>query len=334
MRVTANQITVARLLGLPFVGYTIYGDVRLRIWGVVLGTLIGLTDSLDGYLARKQGATVLGSLLDPVADKVFVVVCYACYADRGGISWWVAAAILSRELLVTVLRSTLEGRGRRLPSTALAKAKTWIQMLGFGFIVLVPIVGMPARAQTLALVAVLGITWLSALDYLAVGLRALLRPDPDRSLHWLRFVAGALLPIVALRAIASSTLPAVPIIFLVCCEMGRGALDNFAAHGAAKGEQTIDLSWTASLWAEVLLLGAALVLPGAAAGTTLTLLASAIALGETARAAVKFARTSARAPSSVTARLSELGAVASAPPLPAAHPAPASRPPLGGSGTR
>jgi CDP-diacylglycerol--glycerol-3-phosphate 3-phosphatidyltransferase len=331
MRVTANQVTVARLLGLPFVGYTIYGDVHLRIWGVVVGTLIGLTDSLDGYLARKQGATVLGSLLDPVADKVFVVVCYACYADRGGIGWWVAAAILSRELLVTVLRSTLEGRGRRLPSTALAKAKTWIQMLGFGFIVLVPIVGMPPRAQTLALALVLGITWLSALDYLAVGIRALLRPDPDRWLHWLRFGAGALLPVVALRAVASPSLAAVPIIILVCCEMGRGALDNFAAHDAAKREVTIDLSWTASLWAEVLLLGGALLLSSTVAGAPLTALASAIALGETGRAVAKFAR----GPLSVPAALSGLTtAVAAAPSLPAPHPAPASRPPLGGRGTR
>jgi CDP-diacylglycerol--glycerol-3-phosphate 3-phosphatidyltransferase len=113
----------------------------MRIIGAIVGTLIGLTDFLDGYLARKYGSTVLGSLLDPVADKVFIVVCYACYADRGGMPWWIAAAVLSRELLVTVLRSSLELRGRRLPSTIVAKAKTWVQMIGFGLYALVPIVG-------------------------------------------------------------------------------------------------------------------------------------------------------------------------------------------------
>jgi hypothetical protein len=83
-----------------------------------------------------------------VADKAFIVVCYACYADRGGIPWWIAAAILSRELLVTVLRSSLELRGRRLPSTIVAKAKTWEQMIGIGLVALIHVVG-PGRSLAL-----------------------------------------------------------------------------------------------------------------------------------------------------------------------------------------
>ena len=173
--------------------------------------------------------TVLGSLLDPVADKVFIVVCYGICADRGVIPWWVAAAILSRELGVTVLRSSLELRGRRLPSTNVAKAKTWVQMLGIGFVVLSPIVGgarLPDRAvrgaaggraahdailrftprrrfrpiefaatvlvgflaaavlggPEVTRITVLGfvvaMTWYSALDYVVVGFRELLQPDP------------------------------------------------------------------------------------------------------------------------------------------------------------
>src|SRR5579862_4712543 len=141
MRVTANQVTSARLLAMPLVGWLIYGGATTRAIGVAVGTLTGLTDTVDGYLARKHGPTVLGSLLDPVADKIFIVVCYGCYADRGGIPWWIAAAIFSRELLVTVLRSSLELGGRRLPSSGIAKAKTWVQMIGFGLLVLIPILG-------------------------------------------------------------------------------------------------------------------------------------------------------------------------------------------------
>jgi CDP-diacylglycerol--glycerol-3-phosphate 3-phosphatidyltransferase len=168
MRVTANQVTIARLCGLPFVAYAIYGDTRMRIIGAVVGTLIGLTDFLDGYLARKYGSTVLGSLLDPVADKVFIVVCYACYADRGGMPWWIAAAVLSRELLVTVLRSSLELRGRRLPSTIVAKAKTWVQMIGFGLYALVPIVGGGSGLQLLFAVPL-------AVALVVIGLALVLR---------------------------------------------------------------------------------------------------------------------------------------------------------------
>ncbi|HVV51439.1 MAG TPA: CDP-alcohol phosphatidyltransferase family protein [Polyangia bacterium] len=141
MRVTANQVTIARLLAMPLIGWMIYGDPTMRAVGVAIGTLVGLTDTVDGYLARKHGPTVLGSILDPVADKIFIVVCYACFADRGGIPWWIAAAIFSREFLVTVLRSSLELGGRRLPSTGIAKVKTWVQMLSFGFLVLIPIIG-------------------------------------------------------------------------------------------------------------------------------------------------------------------------------------------------
>src|SRR4029077_16245382 len=149
MRITANQVTIARLIGLPFVGALAYGDERSRIIAVILGTLIGLTDTVDGYLARKYGVTVLGSLLDPVADKVFIVVSYGICADLGIIPWWVAAAILARELGVTVLRSSLELRGRRLPSTNAAKAKTWVQMLGIGFVVLSPIFGQRGNLELL-----------------------------------------------------------------------------------------------------------------------------------------------------------------------------------------
>lgn len=161
MRITANQVTVARICALPFMGYAIYGDARMRVWGVIIGTLVGLTDFVDGYLARKYGSTVLGSLLDPVADKVFIIVCYACYTDRGGIAWWVAAAILSRELLVTVLRSSLELRGRRLPSTIIAKTKTWVQMIGFGLLALVHVLG-PGRGLVLLFAVPLAVAVLVA----------------------------------------------------------------------------------------------------------------------------------------------------------------------------
>ena len=149
MRVTANQVTRLRLLAMPLVGWLVYGSPTTQAIGVAIGTLIGLTDTVDGYLARKYGPTVLGSLLDPVADKIFIVVCYGCFADRGGIPWWIAAAIFSRELLVTVLRSSLELGGRRLPSTGIAKVKTWVQMIAFGFLVLIPIIGSGRGLQIL-----------------------------------------------------------------------------------------------------------------------------------------------------------------------------------------
>jgi cardiolipin synthase (CMP-forming) len=334
MRITANQVTLVRLLAMPFMAALVYGDERTRVIGVILGTLVGLTDFVDGRMARKYGVTVLGSLLDPVADKVFIVLCYAPLADRGGsIAWWVAAAIVSRELLVTVLRSSLELGGRRLPSTVVAKLKTWVQMLTVAFLVLTPIIktphglsllyGLPlgvavlagivgrlllgarwlplwfAAAALAALTAaaqwapspvpvvevilqivVVGITWVSAFDYLAVGWKELLggRAIGHRALHLLRLSAGALLPVVALAAAAAGQVPAVPVFVLLCCEMARGALDNFVAH-----QRIPDFSWAGSLWAETALLAAAaLVVPSAA--VMLAVAAAVIAVVELGRA--------------------------------------------------
>ena len=339
MRITANQVTVARLIGLPFVGALAYGDEQMRIIAVILGTLIGLTDTVDGYLARKYGVTVLGSLLDPVADKVFIVVSYGICADMGIIPWWVAAAILSRELGVTVLRSSLELRGRRLPSTNAAKAKTWVQMLGIGFVVLSPIVaargylltlfGVPLAAAVLTMIIlrftprrrfrpiefaatvlvgflaaalfggpdvtrgtvlafVIAMTWYSALDYIVVGFRELLRPDPFRTLHAVRLIAGFAMPIVAMIALGTTRLPATPLIILLSADMARGALDNYAAN-----RRITDFSWAASLWVEIALLVGALVSPRF--GGVLTVLAAAIGAIEGLRSLVRYLRAPAAA---------------------------------------
>jgi CDP-diacylglycerol--glycerol-3-phosphate 3-phosphatidyltransferase len=340
MRITANQVTIARLIGLPFVGALAYGDEQTRIIAVILGTLIGLTDTVDGYLARKYGVTVLGSLLDPVADKVFIVVSYGICADQGVIPWWVAAAILSRELGVTVLRSSLELRGIRLPSTNAAKAKTWVQMLGIGFVVLSPIVakrgnlvllfgiplaaalvtmlilrltprrrfrpiefaaivligflaaavaGGPSVTRVTVLAFVVAMTWYSALDYLVVGARELVKPDSLRGLHWVRLVAGFAMPILAMVALGSTWLPATPLVILLSVDMARGALDNYAAN-----RRVTDFSWAASLWVEIALLGGALAFPRV--GTVLTVLAAAIGVIETLRSLARYLRAPATAP--------------------------------------
>src|SRR3954470_9367200 len=126
MRVTANQVTSARLLAMPLVGWLIYGSPTTQAIGVAIGTLIGLTDTVDGYLARKHGPTVLGSLLDPVADKIFIVVCFLPAVEMHWLPAWMVGALFMREFLVTAARSCYERRGQSLRSTYLARYKTWV----------------------------------------------------------------------------------------------------------------------------------------------------------------------------------------------------------------
>jgi CDP-diacylglycerol--glycerol-3-phosphate 3-phosphatidyltransferase len=108
-------------------------------WALIAGTLIGCTDWIDGMLARKYGPTVLGGLLDPIADKVFIAFAYTPFADMGMVPWWACALMFVREFFITALRSAYEQRGMTFKTSYLAKAKTWTQMQGIGMMLLFPL---------------------------------------------------------------------------------------------------------------------------------------------------------------------------------------------------
>jgi CDP-diacylglycerol--glycerol-3-phosphate 3-phosphatidyltransferase len=134
----ANKITIARIVLMPIPGYLLYIEdgvphVLLTL-GVIL--ILGLTDWLDGIIARKEGPTVLGGLLDPIADKIFIAVIYLPLTERGLIPVWMTACIFARDFLVTSLRTSLLLREAPMRTSTLAKFKTAIQMLGIGYVIL------------------------------------------------------------------------------------------------------------------------------------------------------------------------------------------------------
>lgn len=129
---TANRVTFARLVSMPVLAWLLYQDT---IWAAfALGVVIGSTDFVDGYLARKHGATVLGSLMDPIADKVFIAIAYIPFTDRGYFPAWATALLFVREFLVTALRTSYELRGLAMKTSLIAKIKTWVQMAGIGYV--------------------------------------------------------------------------------------------------------------------------------------------------------------------------------------------------------
>jgi CDP-diacylglycerol--glycerol-3-phosphate 3-phosphatidyltransferase len=131
-RVTANQVTVARLIPMPLIAWLIYqGETG---WWLAIGIalVVGSTDYLDGHLARKYGPTVLGALLDPLADKVFLALMYVPLADRGLLPAVAIALMFVREFLVTAMRSAYAQRAIQFETSYLAKVKTWVQMQGVG----------------------------------------------------------------------------------------------------------------------------------------------------------------------------------------------------------
>ncbi len=131
----ANFVTVARILVAAPTLVLIHD--RGATWlTVTLWFLITATDSFDGWLARRDGATRSGAFLDPVADKFIVLGGLAVLADRDAIAWWPVIVIAARELAISVYRSFAGRRGISLPAQRLGKYKAFTQYCAVGFVVL------------------------------------------------------------------------------------------------------------------------------------------------------------------------------------------------------
>ena len=123
------------------------------------------TDGLDGYLARRYaGASAIGQWLDPLADKILVTAPIVAMSVIGSFPWWATAAIVVRELAVSLLRARLGSRGIGMPASWWGKVKTAVQMI------LVPLYMLPLgsgadAAKRVVLVAAVALTLWSGIDY-------------------------------------------------------------------------------------------------------------------------------------------------------------------------
>jgi len=138
VRITANQVTLARLVLLPLPVAMVYRNTHAFMLGALaIYILLGLTDALDGYLARKHGSTALGALLDPVVDKIFLVAGFVPLADFQIMPTTLVFILFIRELAVTALRTISFEEGFSFKTSLIAKLKTTVQMAGAGFILII-----------------------------------------------------------------------------------------------------------------------------------------------------------------------------------------------------
>ena len=137
-----------------------------------LFVLLSLTDKLDGYLARSRNeVTTFGKFLDPIADKLVVVVALCFLLERGAVSSWVLLVIVAREFLVSGLRMVVASAGTVIAASALGKGKTAVTMVAISALLLAMAFpeGSAAWAigvlgQVLMVVAVILTAW-SGVDY-------------------------------------------------------------------------------------------------------------------------------------------------------------------------
>jgi CDP-diacylglycerol--glycerol-3-phosphate 3-phosphatidyltransferase len=165
----ANFLTVGRMLvGVPTL--LLMSDRGAAWLTVALWFVITSTDSLDGFLARRDGATRSGAFLDPVADKALVIGAFAVLAERGDIAWWPVIVIAARELFVSGYRMLAGRRGISLPARPLGKYKAFFQYLAIGA-VLLPWTSDDIGLQQSVLYIVVALTVVSALDIVHHGWR-------------------------------------------------------------------------------------------------------------------------------------------------------------------
>lgn len=100
-------------------------------WHLAIVAAAAATDFLDGRLARRFGPSRVGAVLDPVADKLFMLAAFLTVARHGLLSWWEIVLVLSRDIMAGLgaLGAWLFGRPLALPARAGGKAVTVCQLL-------------------------------------------------------------------------------------------------------------------------------------------------------------------------------------------------------------
>lgn len=173
-----DQLTLARVASVAVVVVLYEWDFEgHNAWATALFALAMATDFFDGRIARRRGRTsALGSLLDPVADKILVLavlVVLVVLVDQDVVPGWMVAAIVAREFLVSGLRLAAIERGIVLGARDLGKLKTWSQAVAAGVGGLASAGAWGTEPAWWALLVAVVLTWVSGLDYARVAPRLL-----------------------------------------------------------------------------------------------------------------------------------------------------------------
>jgi CDP-diacylglycerol---glycerol-3-phosphate 3-phosphatidyltransferase len=170
-----DQLTVARALSVPLVVLLFEWDFpNNEYWATALFMAAMATDWLDGRIARARVVTSpLGSLLDPIADKVLVISVLIVLIEKDVWPGWIVAAIAAREFLVSGLRLAALERGVVISARDLGKLKTWLQAVAAALGGFAAAGAWDDSIAYWALLAAAVLTWVSGLDYARVAPRLL-----------------------------------------------------------------------------------------------------------------------------------------------------------------
>ena len=163
-----NQLTVLRLLIVPFIAVALIGSFAYHDQvAVILYATAAATDSLDGWIARRRRlVTELGKFLDPLADKLLVVTVLAILVGQGTLTVWVAVVIVVREFAITGLRSVAARQGVVVASSRGGKTKTLTQNAMIELVILQRPFGILHTPALVMIGIAVAATVVTGLDYL------------------------------------------------------------------------------------------------------------------------------------------------------------------------
>ena len=176
--VAANTLTISRIAFAPVLaGMILYQNPWWVTFG--LGWVLGVTDYIDGELARQAEPTRVGAFLDPLADKVLVLTAGFALVLAGLTHWLVPMLLIAaRELGIQLYRSYWARRSLAIPARKSAKYKTFAQGLAMSAALMPTLEPYPVVADVMLWMAV-GFTLYSGAQYVLDG-RAALRTTGTR----------------------------------------------------------------------------------------------------------------------------------------------------------
>lgn len=168
-----NKITLVRIFLIPVFMLIAWLKLPYGDWlATIVFIIAALTDTLDGYLARRrQEVTRFGKLFDPLADKLLVSAALLVLVESGRLVAWVALIIIGRELAVTGLRAIAAADGIIISASPLGKLKTIFQIIAISVLLVkdypFSLWNIPFGNITMSLAVIL--TLASGIDYFLKG---------------------------------------------------------------------------------------------------------------------------------------------------------------------
>lgn len=159
-----NKLTLLRIIMIPVFVVLLYLDFPFNnLVALAVFILASITDTLDGYIARKYNLiTDFGKFMDPIADKLLVTAAMLVFVDWHMMPAWVVIVVIAREFIVSALRLVAANNGRVIAAGWSGKVKTASTMV----CICIMLLGLPQWVNAVCSAVILVTTAYSGVEYL------------------------------------------------------------------------------------------------------------------------------------------------------------------------